>query len=75
MVDLHRQEWKTVPVLSTDADHFLNFFSFGCFFHIFTAANQLPGFSICRLAKVEDFLNLKIFFNCKYKCECKQFFI
>ena len=75
VVDLPKQELQTVPVLSTDADHFLNFFLFRCFFYIFTVANQLPGFSICRLARVEDFLNVKIFFNCKYKCECKQFFI
>ena len=48
---------------------FLKHFSFGCFFHIFAVVNQLPGFSISRLANVEDFLNVNIFFNCKYKCE------
>ena len=57
--DLHKQELKSVP--------------FGCFFHIFTVANQLPGFFISRLANVEDFLNVNVFFNCK--CEYKQFFI
>ena len=47
---------------------FLKSFSFGCFFHVFTVADQLPCFSISRLATV-DFLNVNIFFNCKYKCE------
>ena len=37
---------------------FLIFFSFGCFLHIFTVENQLPGFSISGLANVEDFLNV-----------------
>ena len=49
--------------MSKDAD------SSGCFFHIFTVVNQLPGFSISRLANVDDFLNVNIFFNCKYKCK------
>ena len=31
---------------------FLFFFPFGCFFHIFTLANQFLGFSISRLANV-----------------------
>ena len=43
------------------------------FFHIFTIANQLPGFSISRLANVEDFLNVIIFFNCKCKCKHNNF--
>ena len=44
-------------------------------FSHFTVANQLPGFSISRLANVEDFLKVNIFSNCKCKCEYKQFFI
>ena len=35
---------------------------FSFFFAILT---QLPGFSISRLANVEDFLNVNIFFKCK----------
>ena len=52
---------------------FLKLFSFGCFFHIFTVANKLPGFSINKLANVEDFLNANIFLSCKYKCEYEKF--
>ena len=51
---------------------FLKSFFSRCFFHIFTVANQLPGFSISRLANVENFLNANIFLNCKYKCDWKQ---
>ena len=51
---------------------FLKFFLSGEFFHIFTVANKLPGFSINRLANVEDFLNANIL-NCKYKCEYEKF--
>ena len=61
--------------LRKDADSLLKTFFFGCFFHIFSIANQLPGFSISRLANVEDFFNVNIFFNCKYKCKYKQFLI
>ena len=61
--------------LSKDADLFLKNFYFGCFFVIFTVANKLPGVSISKLANVEDFLNVDIFFNCKNKCEYKPFFI
>ena len=53
---------------------FLYFSSFGVFFHIFTVANQLPGFSVSRLANVEDFLNpniVNIFVNCKFTINCK----
>ena len=61
--------------LSKDADAFLNFF-LRVFFHIFAIAVQLPGFSISRLANVEDFFfNVKIFFKCKSKCEFKQVLI
>ena len=43
------------------------------FFHVFTVANKLSGFSINRLANVEDFLNANIFLNCKYKYEYEKF--
>ena len=33
--------------------------------HSFAIATQLPGFSISRLANVEDFFNANIFFKCK----------
>ena len=51
--------------------HFLSlkFFSLGVFLHIFTLTNQLLGF---RLANVENFFNVNVFFNCKYKYEYKQ---
>ena len=70
-VDLHKQKLKTVAewILSKDADPFLKCFSFGCFFHIFTVAIQLPSFSISRLASVNEFLNVNIFSTCKDKCE------
>ena len=35
--------------------------------HIFVTANQLSGFSISRLANVEDFFHVNILFKCKYK--------
>ena len=34
-------------------------------FSLFAIANQLPGFSISRLANMRDFLNANIFFKCK----------
>ena len=34
-------------------------------FSLFAIANQLPGFSISRLANMGDFLNANIFFKCK----------
>ena len=43
------------------------------FFHIFAKAHHLPGFSIDRLASMEHFFNVNIFFKCKYKCEYKRF--
>ena len=69
------RNWKLSlsEFLSKDADSFLEFFFFGCFFHIFTVANQLPGFSISRLANVDDFLNANILLNCKYKCDYEKF--
>ena len=36
-----------------------------CYSHFFAIANQLPGFSISRLANVGDFFNVNIFFKCK----------
>ena len=36
---------------------------FRCFSHIFTMANELPGFSISRLANVKDFFNVNVFLN------------
>ena len=62
------RNWKLSQseFLGKDADPFFKFYSLGIFFHIFTLANQLPGFSISRLANVEDFFNVNMFFNCKY---------
>ena len=37
------------------------YFYFRCFCHTFAIANQLPGFSISRLANVEDFFNVYIY--------------
>ena len=39
--------------------------SSGVILTFFAIANQLPGFSISRLANVGDFLNVNIFFKCK----------
>ena len=55
--------------------NFLNSFFFWVLFSLFAVANQLPGFSITRLASVEDFFNVNIFFDCKYNCEYKRFLI
>ena len=58
---LHKQKLKTVPQysLSKEAGPFLQIsFFFRRFSHIFGIANQLPGFSINRLANVEDFINV-----------------
>ena len=72
--NLQKQELKTV-FLSADADPFLELFFFRCFSHIFAVANQLSGFSISKLAKVDDCFNVNIFLKCKYKCKYKQLFI
>ena len=62
--------------LSKDAGLFLKIsFVFRCFSDIFDIANQLPGFSNSRLSNVEDFLNVNIAFQCKYKYEYKRLFI
>ena len=45
-------------ILGKDAGPFLKVsFFVRCFFHNFAMANQSPGFSISRLANVEDFFN------------------
>ena len=55
---------------------FLNiYFTLRCFSHSFAIANQLPGFSISRLANVEDFFDVGMLFKCKYKCEYSRLFI
>ena len=62
-------------ILSKHIGTFLKIsFFFRSLSHIFAIANQLPGFSINRLANVEDFLNVNIIFKCKYKCEYKRLF-
>ena len=53
---------------------FLIFF-FGCFFHIFAIGNQLPGFSISRLANVEDFLNVNYFLNVNMNVSINNFLV
>ena len=61
------RNWKPTQreILSKDAGPFIKTFSFSrCFSHIFAIANQLAGFSISRLASVEDFfkfLNVNIY--------------
>ena len=61
------RNWKPTQreILSKDAGPFIKIFSFSrCFSHIFAIANQLAGFSISRLASVEDFfkfLNVNIY--------------
>ena len=56
-VDLHKQELKTVPdcIFKILQILFLKCFFFRRFFHIFTIANELTGFSISRLANMDDF--------------------
>ena len=49
-------------MLSKDAETLLEISIFFMYYsHIFTIANQFPGFSISILANVDDF-----FFKCKY---------
>ena len=60
--------------LSKNASSFLKiFFSFRCFSLNFATAKQLSDFSISRPGNLEDFFNVNIFFDCKYKCDftCK----
>ena len=67
-LDLHKQKLKTVQsqVLSKDADTFLKFLSSSGVILTFCAiGTQLAGFSISRLANVEDYFNVNIFFKCK----------
>ena len=65
VLDLHKRKLKIVPeckILSKDSGPFLKIpFFFSCFSHIFAIANQLPGFSICRLGNVEDLFNVNFF--------------
>ena len=71
------RNWKPCQreILNKDAGPFIRMFLFSrCFSHIFAIANQLAGFSISRLASVEDFFNVYIFFKCKYICEYKRLF-
>ena len=46
-----------------DAGPFVKISFFRCFSHIFAIANQLPAFSISRLANVEDFFNVNMFYK------------
>ena len=62
------RNWKLSQsqILSKDADTFLEIsFFFRCYSHFFAIANQLAGFFISRLANVENFFNINIFFKCK----------
>ena len=62
------KNWKLSQsrILNKDANTFLKISSFfRCYCHVFAKVNQLPGFSISRLANVDDFLNVNIFFKCK----------
>ena len=68
LVDLHKQKLKTAQsqILSKDTDTLLQVsIFFRCYSRIFVIANQLPGFYINRLANVENFFNINIFFKCK----------
>ena len=58
------RNWKLYQsqILSKDADLFLKIsFFFRCCSHDFAIANELPGFSISRLANVGGVLNVNIF--------------
>ena len=68
LVDFTSKNWKLYQsqILSKDAYTFLKIsFFFKCYSHFFAIANQLPGFSISKLANVGDFFNVNIFFKCK----------
>ena len=68
LVDCTSKNWKLYQsqILSKDAYTFLKIsFFFRCYSHFFAIANQLPGFSISKLANVGDFFNVNIFFKCK----------
>ena len=77
-VDLHKQELKTVPdcIFKILQILFLKCFFFRRFFHIFTIANELTGFSISRLADMEDFfkrhgvksVQIRIYFWSVFSC-------
>ena len=59
------RNWKLSQsnIISKEAGPFLKISFFRCFSHIFAIANQLPGFSISRLANVEDFFNVNMFYK------------
>ena len=62
------RNWKLYQsqTLSKDADTFFKIsFFLRCYSHFFVIANQLPGFSIRRLANVGNFFNINIFFKFK----------
>ena len=69
LVNCASRNWKLYQsqILSKNADTFLeiSFFFFRCYCHFFAIVNQLPGFSIGRLANVGKFFNVNIFFKCK----------
>ena len=61
------RNWKPSQreILSKDAGPFIKIFFFSrCFSYIFAITNQLACFSISRLASVEDFFNVYIYFKC-----------
>ena len=76
-VDLHEQELKTVPdwIFKILQILFLKCFFFRRFFHIFTIANELTGFSISRLASMEDFLRGTARKVYKYGCISGPYFL
>ena len=71
-----RRNWKRFQrQIIKDAGPFPKISFFRCFTHIFAITKQLSGFSISRLASVEDFYNVHIFFKCKYMCKYERLFI
>ena len=61
-------------IWSKDTGPFLKIsFFFRCFSHIFAIVIQLPGFSITRLANVENVFNVNVYFKCKF--EYKRLFM
>ena len=70
--------WKLsqIEFLTEDADPLLKTFFLQAFFHIFTIANELTGFSISRLADMEDFfkrhgvksVQIRIYFWSVFSC-------
>ena len=70
------RNWKPSQseILSKHVGPFIKIsFLFRCFSQIFAKPNQLPGFSISKLANVEGFLNVNINMNINdysFKCIC-----